>query len=680
MDKSKAAEVIFGNKEKKQFPDPEGLERQKPSSAIEGSTQPIGFETSRSRNKFSEAAPPMPGANQTLNNRIQRVGSVRRGVSLAAPRKEEVDGNMENKTFTQFVTEAKRGRPRKLKPGEQADTEHLQDQLSKLTHANHVMVHFKNGEKHEIPRAHANKALIHLSGLKPIHRADHVEHMHISKENFYHTLSTKSIPSKKKTITLAGPKLRKEEVELEESHRVGVTYSDPNSSAVSARSEKKFKNVRVKAESENEAIAKAKKHFNKSGYKVHGAEITTMKEAVEHDDDGWYAHKEIHGSKAISKEDWKKGVRPGKSLKKEEHEDDGWYAHKEIHGSKAISKEDWKKGVRPGKSLKKEEADRPKQNTKTDVDVRKHTRLAADALGRAHSLGRGHKDYDKHMAEYARHRKMALGEEVEQIDELTGKKKKPFGKDPLSAVANRAIDRMKLPPNDGSKLSPEEVRRNRLYGKVSRMAFDRMEEEVELDEAETLDSWTNKHEKAGRHITKDNKTARYHAWDKDEKDRFVKHHSSFSLKKSASNKMEEVESDEKKKTAHHKLLQKFKHRIDEVKAIKGAHASKQHAAKVINPGKVGYAGKGTKPKIQSLRREDYAPLEDGEKQTHVDQKTANAKSRVQGGEKPKKPKMELTKEAWELYDSLSGAHKDVFENMDSAERDHLVDKYISGKR
>ena len=76
-----------------------------------------------------------------------------------------------------------------------------------------------------------------------------------------------------------------------------------------------------------------------------------------------------------------------------------------------------------------------------------------------------------------------MSEEVEQIDELTGKKKKPFGKDPLSAVANRAINRMKLPPNDGSRLSPEEVRRNKLYGKVSRMAFDRMEEEVEeLDE------------------------------------------------------------------------------------------------------------------------------------------------------------------------------------------------------
>lgn len=640
-----AARIIFGNKEKKQFPDPEGLEREKPSSAIEGSTQPIGFETSRSRNKFSEAAPPMPGAKQTLNNRIQRVGSVRRGVSLAAPRKEEVDGNMENKTFTQFVTEAKRGRPRKLKPGEQADTEHLQDQLSKLTHANHVMVHFKNGEKHEIPRAHANKALIHLSGLKPIHRADHVEHMHSSKENFYHTLSTKSIPSKKKTITLAGPKLRKEEVE--QIDEVGNTKRGRQALADYAKkaggtSMDSVGGLMYQA-ANADPTAKDNRRvdlFKKAGKRAKGVE------------------------RAVSR------------LAKEEHEDDGWYAHKEMHGSKAISKEDWKKGVRPGKSLKKEEADRPKQNTKTDIDVRKHTRLAADALGRAQSLGRGHKDYDKHMAEYARHRKMALGEEVEQIDELTGKNKKLFGKDPLLAVANRAIDRMKLPPNDGSKLSPEERASNKKNSKVYRMAFDKMGEEVELDEAETLDSWTKKHEKAGRHITKDNKTARYHAWDKDEKDRFVNHHSSFSLKKSASNKMEEVESDEKKKTAHHKLIQKFKHRIDEVKAIKGAHATKQHAARVINPGKVGYAGKGTKPKIQKLKTEDYAPLESGEKQTHVDQKTANAKSRVQGGDKPKKPKMELTKEAWELYDSLSDAHKTIFEKMEQSKRDELVHKYL----
>jgi hypothetical protein len=77
-----------------------------------------------------------------------------------------------------------------------------------------------------------------------------------------------------------------------------------------------------------------------------------------------------------------------------------------------------------------------------------------------------------------------MNEETEQLDELTGRKKKLFGKDPLVAVANRAIDRMKLPPNGTGKLSPEEIASNKKYSEVSRRAFDRMGEEVEkLDEA-----------------------------------------------------------------------------------------------------------------------------------------------------------------------------------------------------
>lgn len=349
--------------------------------------------------KFSEqTAPPKPGAKYTLGTRMARVGGVRRGVPIATTRVEEKDMHRdieessmtvwnhpkkdvsvewnkhghkftvikngervsghatqksavaaanrrvkqmdEGKTLGQFVAEAaKRGRPRKLRPGEEADTLHIQDQLNKLTHPNHVEVHFKDGSKHRIPREHANMAIHHLNSLKPIERSEHAEHMAKSHSDFYHVLSKKSVPSKHKGISLAGPKLRKEEVELEESHRVGVTYSDPDSSAVSQRSEKKFKNVRVKAESEDEAITKAKKHFKKSGYRVHDAIITTMKEEVEHDDDGWYAHKEMHGSKAISKEDWKKGVRPKKSMKKEEAEQFGeeWGSPKIAKGIRGTS-------------------------------------------------------------------------------------------------------------------------------------------------------------------------------------------------------------------------------------------------------------------------------------------------------------------------------------------------------
>jgi hypothetical protein len=180
-------------------------------------------------------------------------------VAAANRRAKQMD---ESKTYNQFVTEAaKRGRPRKLRPGEEADTLHIQDQLSKLTHPNHVDVHFKDGTKHQIPREHANRALQHLASLRPIDRADHAEHMGKGHSEFYHVLSKKSIPDKKPKITLAGPKLRKEEADH---------------------------------------------------------------------DDGWYSHKEMHGSKAVSKEDWKKGVRLNKDgkrvqMKKEEVEQiDEW--------------------------------------------------------------------------------------------------------------------------------------------------------------------------------------------------------------------------------------------------------------------------------------------------------------------------------------------------------------------
>lgn len=349
--------------------------------------------------KFSEqTAPPKPGAKYTLGTRMARVGGVRRGVPIATTRVEEKDMHRdieessmtvwnhpkkdvsvewnkhghkftvikngervsghatqksavaaanrrakqmdEGKTLGQFVAEAaKRGRPRKLRPGEEADTLHIQDQLNKLTHPNHVEVHFKDGSKHRIPREHANMAIHHLNSLKPIERSEHAEHMAKSHSDFYHVLSKKSVPSKHKGISLAGPKLRKEEaehdddgwyahkemhgskaiskedwkkgirpkksmkkeeVELEESHRVGVTYSDPDSSAVSQRSEKKFKNVRVKAASEEEAIAKAKKHVKKQGYRVHGAEITTMKEEAEHVSEEWGSPKIAKGIRGTS--------------------------------------------------------------------------------------------------------------------------------------------------------------------------------------------------------------------------------------------------------------------------------------------------------------------------------------------------------------------------------------------
>lgn len=51
---------------------------------------------------------------------------------------------------------------------------------------------------------------------------------------------------------------------------------------------------------------------------VSGTNSVNLNESKDENDDGWYAHKEMNGDKAISKEDWKKGKRP--KLKKEEAE------------------------------------------------------------------------------------------------------------------------------------------------------------------------------------------------------------------------------------------------------------------------------------------------------------------------------------------------------------------------
>lgn len=230
--------------------------------------------------KFSEQTEKPKSARETFSKRFRltrakhmphpapvKGGHYKTTPQMEKPHYEETD-TMTQKTYTEFVTEAaKRGRPRKLRPGEEADTLHIQDQLNKLTHPNHVEVHFKDGSKHRIPREHANMAIHHLNSLKPIERSEHAEHMSKSHSDFYHVLSKKSVPAKKKGISLAGPKLRKEE--------------------------------------------------------------------AEHDDDGWYAHKEMHGSKAISKEDWKKGVRPKKSMKKEEVEQIDEWGKKAITGPHA---------------------------------------------------------------------------------------------------------------------------------------------------------------------------------------------------------------------------------------------------------------------------------------------------------------------------------------------------------
>ena len=301
--------------------------------------------------KFSEQTEKPKSARETFSKRFRltrakhvphpapvKGGHYKTTPQMEKPHYEETD-TMTQKTYMEFVTEAaKRGRPRKLRPGEEADTLHIQDQLNKLTHPNHVEVHFKDGSKHRIPREHANMALHHLNSLKPIERADHAEHMAKSHNDFYHVLSRKSIPEKKKGISLAGPKLRKEEVEqIDELKRKTLASYVKKAGGTSMDSVGGLMYQAGNAD----PTAKDNRRvdlFKKAGKRAKGIERAASrlaKEEAEHDDDGWYAHKEMHGSKAISKEDWKKGIRPKKSMKKEEVEQIDEWGKKAITGPHA---------------------------------------------------------------------------------------------------------------------------------------------------------------------------------------------------------------------------------------------------------------------------------------------------------------------------------------------------------
>lgn len=80
-----------------------------------------------------------------------------------------------------------------------------------------------------------------------------------------------------------------EEVELtEEKHRVLVTLSDPNHSMTSQRKEKIQKHIRVTAGDHGQAVAKAKAHYQKQGYKVHDAEHVGMVKEEALDEAGAY--------------------------------------------------------------------------------------------------------------------------------------------------------------------------------------------------------------------------------------------------------------------------------------------------------------------------------------------------------------------------------------------------------
>jgi hypothetical protein len=153
-------------------------------------------------------------------------------------------------------------------------------------------------------------------------------------------------------------------------------------------------------------------------------------------------------------------------VKTEETDDNGYYAHREIHGSKGISKEDWKKGVRMNSKgqrvMTKEEADAPfKGPYKKAGEERKD------------EYGNKVKNVAKYLAKKAMNTQK---EEAEQIDEISAKtvdsyRQKAYAQQPAG--------------DDGSHLyKKRKAGRDMAFKKVTHGAKVMAKEDIEeLDEA-----------------------------------------------------------------------------------------------------------------------------------------------------------------------------------------------------
>jgi len=156
----------------------------------------------------------------------------------------------------------------------------------------HQKIRYRLGEEVELNEEHYEKAEAHRAKAMEAKKKGDAEMYHHHMSNHYdsiaqwhdskgrHNMSDLSGQKAEKhhEASLNGGKLKTEEVTEEPAmkHRVAVTVSDPNNTAVSKRKEQVQKFAKVTAGSEADAVKKASAHFKKAGFKIHGAEHHSM--------------------------------------------------------------------------------------------------------------------------------------------------------------------------------------------------------------------------------------------------------------------------------------------------------------------------------------------------------------------------------------------------------------------
>lgn len=156
----------------------------------------------------------------------------------------------------------------------------------------HQKIRYRLGEEVELNEEHYEKAEAHRAKAMEAKKKDDAEMYHHHMSNHYdsiaqwhdskgrHNMADLSGQKAEKhhEASLNGGKLKTEEVTEEPAmkHRVAVTISDPNHTVVSKRKEQVQKFAKVTAGNEADAIKKASAHFEKAGFKIHGAEHHSM--------------------------------------------------------------------------------------------------------------------------------------------------------------------------------------------------------------------------------------------------------------------------------------------------------------------------------------------------------------------------------------------------------------------
>ena len=169
---------------------------------------------------------------------------------------------------------------------------HAMSSATDTSNLRHQKIRYRLGEEVELNEEHYEKAEAHRAKAMEAKQKGDAESYHHHMSNHYdsiaqwhdskgrHNMSDISAKKAEKhhEASINGGKLKKEEVTEEPAmkHRVAVTVSDPNHTAVSKRKEQVQKFAKVTAGSEEDAVKKASAHFKKVGFKIHGAEHHSM--------------------------------------------------------------------------------------------------------------------------------------------------------------------------------------------------------------------------------------------------------------------------------------------------------------------------------------------------------------------------------------------------------------------